>query len=63
MIFKTDGVKSFLVVDGDGLRLRFDFPFLKYISIPLHLWSVCAVVPHGTAFIQPHSIMGIVNYA
>ena len=45
-----DGRKPFLLLDGHGIR--FELPFLQYVTNPDHPWMVCQGVPYGTSLWQ-----------
>jgi hypothetical protein len=47
---RSDGIPSFLLLDGHGSR--FEVPFLEYITDEAHLWKVCIGVPYGTSYWQ-----------
>jgi len=50
LFYHSDGVSSFLLLDGHGSR--FELPFLEYINNEAHKWKVCIGVPYGTSYWQ-----------
>ena len=46
IIDRKDGLKPFLLLDGQGSR--FELLFLCYINNPQHEWATCIGVPYGT---------------
>jgi hypothetical protein len=47
---RIDGLKLFLLLDGNGSRL--ELPFLQYVNDPNHQWIVCVGVPFGMSYWQ-----------
>ena len=50
VIERKNGVQPFLLLDSHDLR--FELPFLEYITNPDHEWVVVIGVPYGTALWQ-----------